>query len=64
MFAGLPTEVEQEISIVEICKQFGWTYYDYLKTPSWFISTLSMRNNAEGDFLKRQEQDLKRKTKS
>lgn len=64
MFAGVATEVADEISIVEVCKQFGWTYYDYLKTPSWFISTVSMRTTAEGDFLKRQEAEIKRKSKS
>jgi len=48
---------------VETCKQLGWTYYDYLKAPSWFISTLSIRNSVEGDFLKRQEAELKNKSK-
>lgn len=23
--------------IVVLCEKFGWTYYDYMNTPNWFI---------------------------
>jgi len=48
---------------VEVCKQLGWTYEDYLNAPAWFISTLNVRNDVEGRFLKKQEGDAKRKNK-
>lgn len=32
--------VEEELSIVMLCKSMGWTYEDYMNTPQWFIEVL------------------------
>lgn len=59
LFAGLRTEVEAEIDAVEICKEFGWTYYEYIKTPLWFLETVRIRKTTEASFSKKEERKAK-----
>jgi len=28
------------MQVVAICQEFGWTYYQYMEQPEWFIELL------------------------
>lgn len=46
-----------------MCKQFNWTYNEYLNTPLWFIATVKARNKIEARFVEKENKKLKRASK-
>jgi len=52
--------VDEEIEIIEICKQFGWTYEEYLNTPLWFLVAVKARNKTEAYFIDRENKKVRR----
>lgn len=32
--------VDKTMMIAVICEKFGWTYYEYMNTPSWLIELI------------------------
>ena len=63
MFAGVKTTATDEVRIVEICKQFNWTYQEYENTPQWFIETVRIRKAAEAYFNQKETRKLKAQTR-
>lgn len=43
--------IQGNLIIAEICEMYGWTYWEYLDQPVWFIETiiekLKIRNKRE-----------------
>ena len=27
-----------EMVVIAICQEFGWTYYEYMEQPNWFLN--------------------------
>lgn len=48
MFSGKQVQLEDEMVIVEVCKEMGWDYYTYMSQPIWMIETIMMRIRGEG----------------
>lgn len=44
---------------METCKQFGWTYDEYLDAPLWFLNTVMIRNKVEAHFVDKENRKIK-----
>lgn len=41
------------MNVVVICQEMGWTYQEYLETPTWFLNLLAEKLNQDGKELKK-----------
>ena len=46
-----------------VCQEFGWTYYEYMSQPPFFIEEILLIMNQEGQNEKRQTREAERKAK-
>ena len=42
------------MKIVEICHEMGWTYWEYLIQPSWFLDLLMEKLTIDSEKIKNQ----------
>jgi hypothetical protein len=40
---------------VLVCDKMGWTHYEYISQPAWFIQTLFLKWSADAEFSKRKK---------
>lgn len=41
------------MQIVMICELMGWTYYQYMEQPAWFIKLIKMKISLDGDVMRK-----------
>lgn len=41
--------VDEEVGIAEICQRYGWTYYDYMNQPEWFLDIIRLKMRLEAE---------------
>ncbi len=49
-------ELPEEIIITEICKDYGWTYQEFLSQPYWFIEIILIKMKLEGEFIQKRKE--------
>jgi len=37
-----------------MCERFGWTYYEYLSQPYWFIQVIKDKMEIEAEYQKKE----------
>jgi hypothetical protein len=47
-----------------ICKEYGWTYYEYDDQPEEFLQAISAKRNVEATLRNEQNDKLERDIKS
>lgn len=46
---------------VAICQEMGWTYYEYMSQPSWFLDMLRNKLQMDSERIKKEAEKLKLK---
>jgi len=59
-------KLDEEVLIVNICREMKWTYQEFLEQPAWFVELLVEIINLEEKEKERRIkiEELKAKTKS
>ena len=47
--------------VVAICQEMGWTYYEYMSQPSWFLELVKMKLQMDSDRMRKEINELNRK---
>lgn len=41
------------MKVVSICQEMGWTYWEYMRQPSWFLELLNGKLQIDSEQAKR-----------
>lgn len=44
-----------EMAMITICQEFGWTYNEYLDTPNWFLDLIKAKLQIDNKKLERKK---------
>jgi len=49
----------KHMEIVAVCQEMGWTYYEYMSQPTWFLDLLREKLIIDSEKTKREIQKAK-----
>jgi len=49
-----------EMEIVAVCQEMGWTYYEYMEQPNWFLELVRMKLQMDSEKIKKEIQKMQR----
>lgn len=42
------------MEIVSICQEMGWTYFEYIEQPSWFLELLKTKLQIDSERIEKE----------
>jgi hypothetical protein len=50
-----------DMEMVTICQEMGWTYYDFINQPAWFIELVEAKLRLDNERIRKEANRHKRK---
>lgn len=52
--------LDEQMSIVILCCDMGWTYQEYLSQPEWFLDLLRIKRNFDAEYSNKELRKVKK----
>lgn len=51
----------EEMMIISVCREMGWTYWEYLIQPAWFLDMIIDQMRIDSESIKRTASKIRHK---